>query len=1372
MNFIKYMLFIFIFSQSSISHAQNQLPRNSVHFDSFEDSLPLNTIYQIPPPATTLPSTQLSAVNFTFDDPRITAGMLYSVKIDGVDAVDCLFKIMFKIVQCQMFSMPAVGTHKISVKIGNYTHKWNFEAVAPPMINFISPPPNSTFNIKEIPEIVANIKSTELLTFKDVELSFNSLVTTAGVVLTQVNSREVGLKFKAKNQSLGQSEVMISAFAPSGLSEVNYLTYTVEADKDYSVEFIDLPQRVTSPSLTVKLNVHTGDSFVDRVAINDALVNRLTSVEQTSTFSAEILLVPGENPVQATVKFQDGTEKHLIQSVFYETAPVIKVTLPADFSVFGALSNQSGSISPGGALNLTGGVERPILITGTTDQPVVSVLVNQQAAAVAADGLSFRLVNFFLHEGTNHLNVAATDSLGNVGSQSITVYVDQTAPILTIVGPFDRSITSANRIDIVGTVSDPVRSYLSATLPAIRAENSLNGVSVPGTVESDSFLIENLPLEVGDNEISVVAVDQLGNPRTRSIHVTRILVGSKRIVLSSGNKQLASASAELPEAIVVMAIDQNGDPLAAMPIRFDIVRGSGSIRRVSGQVVKPDGVNPARHLEVMTGSDGVARTWLKVGEEAGAGANVVRVWSPELAEEVVITAGATKGSPYFILADDAAGLQFAQTSSAPIDPLSVVVYDINANPFPGATVTYSIQSGDATFNAQSGAALSPTKKEISLSTDYAGRVSVRPQLGAQPGLVEIFAMVRLAGNDGVVGPAIFRVSSIAGAPGNTQLSGRVLDHTGKALPGVRMSISRTNLSATSDATGLFKFSSNLPAGKLDLFIDGRDVNTVPNIQFPALHFEVTVVQGQNNQMPTPIYLPPINLMTSTIVGGSQDVSITLPEFEGFEMLIKAGSVTFPDGTHVGPLVVSPVNGDRLPMVPPGGWASFGALAWTIQPAGTRFDPPIQVKIPNATGMRPGRSRLIYQWDHELAAFVPIGRAVVSEDGSQIISEPGSGISKAGWGGGPPPQPPNCTEYPAPACRGGQCCAACKTTMPSVGSPLACMFRACENDFAQEGLSCQDSPCRRCNNGLCTPFNGSSEVVSIMRPDMFMPGIYDATSLTAPEGGRTHGSYQWTETATNGGKEAKWNFEIDAFCKQNGKWGFKITQLRIDSFTSILTPNPTARATNRQVDILLGRNPDDPQANWHPHFGVDKCTALNTVEYTIFSGNNEVYENYTNSNAPLVSCMDAFQFVGPWLLTHNRDSVIAHERIHYQQAKEDIRTKFSELTQKMTQLELPIAQYSTASLAVEALKKSANFKNTVLNFMNSVGAYRMEVNPDAHKPYQCYFKAQVQSPSITSVLNYLAEIRSSMPPCSHDAEMAACRLLVNQGTGTCPIVVPE
>jgi hypothetical protein len=198
--------------------------------------------------------------------------------------------------------------------------------------------------------------------------------------------------------------------------------------------------------------------------------------------------------------------------------------------------------------------------------------------------------------------------------------------------------------------------------------------------------------------------------------------------------------------------------------------------------------------------------------------------------------------------------------------------------------------------------------------------------------------------------------------------------------------------------------------------DGRNAN-VQGQQFLALHFEVTATAGEDNTLPHPIYLPPLAMNSAKVVGGNQDVVITLPGYDGFKMTVKANSVTFPDGSRQGTLVVSPVNADKLPMTPPGGGATFTAPAWTIQPSGTRFDPPIQVQMPNNAQLQPGETQPIYQWDHDLATFVGIGRGTVSEDGALVFTDHGSGITKAGWGGGSngPPPPPTCVTTNCKIC---------------------------------------------------------------------------------------------------------------------------------------------------------------------------------------------------------------------------------------------------------------------------------------------------------------------------------------------------------------------
>jgi hypothetical protein len=67
-----------------------------------------------------------------------------------------------------------------------------------------------------------------------------------------------------------------------------------------------------------------------------------------------------------------------------------------------------------------------------------------------------------------------------------------------------------------------------------------------------------------------------------------------------------------------------------------------------------------------------------------------------------------------------------------------------------------------------------------------------------------------------------------------------------------------------------------------------------------------------------------------------------------------------------------------------------------------FNPPAAMTIPNVDGLAPRAVTEMYSYDHDLASFVAIGSATVSDDGSVIRSDPGVGVLKAGWhcGGDP------------------------------------------------------------------------------------------------------------------------------------------------------------------------------------------------------------------------------------------------------------------------------------------------------------------------------------------------------------------------------------
>jgi hypothetical protein len=272
----------------------------------------------------------------------------------------------------------------------------------------------------------------------------------------------------------------------------------------------------------------------------------------------------------------------------------------------------------------------------------------------------------------------------------------------------------------------------------------------------------------------------------------------------------------------------------------------------------------------------------------------------------------------------------------------------------------------------------------------------------------------------LTGNATFLIQAKAAQDGPASFTGQVFDDKSKPLAGIKVSLGRTALVSTTNDEGKFELN-NIPPGRIDLFIDGRTYNPTldaARAQYPSLHFEAYAVKGRINQIAHPIYLPPLATSADSAkqVGGNTDVILTIPGLAGFSMKVKANSVTFPDGSKTGLLIVSPVTADKLPMSPPGGAARFGVPAWTIQPAGTRFDPPIEVTLPNYQGRLPGDTLPIVQWDHDLGQYVGMGIATVSEDGAVMVCDSGGGVTKAGWGGGPPPDPPKCGQKAPPDCK--------------------------------------------------------------------------------------------------------------------------------------------------------------------------------------------------------------------------------------------------------------------------------------------------------------------------------------------------------------------
>ena len=138
--------------------------------------------------------------------------------------------------------------------------------------------------------------------------------------------------------------------------------------------------------------------------------------------------------------------------------------------------------------------------------------------------------------------------------------------------------------------------------------------------------------------------------------------------------------------------------------------------------------------------------------------------------------------------------------------------------------------------------------------------------------------------------------------------------------------------------------------------------------------------------------------------GTNDLVLTCEGIEGLKMTIKAGSMRHPGVNGLpGQLVIpslpayvslNQVHHDSIPMPMPDG--ASPAYAGTLQPAGATFDPPITIEYPNMSGLPAGSNAYFHPFNHDPERFEIIATGHVTDDGATIVTDPGAGLTIAGW----------------------------------------------------------------------------------------------------------------------------------------------------------------------------------------------------------------------------------------------------------------------------------------------------------------------------------------------------------------------------------------
>ncbi len=679
----------------------------------------------------------------------------------------------------------------------------------------------------------------------------------------------------------------------------------------------------------------------------------------------------------------------------------------------------------------------PIVVSGTISDPQAILTINGQETTHQNGQFS---TSVSLQEGLNNIVARATNSATET-TDSIVVSMDMTPPYVTVDSPKDGSVVFSNTVSVTGLVNDIVRGTISGD----EVNVTVNGIVA--SVANRSYQAIDVPLIEGDNIIEVVAADQMNNIGKKTIRVSYRQPSSKQIELVSGNQQQAEIYSELSEPLVVRLLN-NGEPVEGVKVVFRVVQGDG--------ILAAGTASEAQAYLATTNGNGIASTVFRLGGRAGIASHKIAAKAVGYDGEALfnISAVTKPGNKISVISGNNQRGVVGQPLS---QPLIVAVTDSGSNLVPNADVEFVTLSGGGKF--------SNNASSIQLKTDGEGRASVEYILGDESGLDAQRVVAKLQGS---AATASFSASGlIPGDPSQTTIKGIVLDNQDRPIPGVTVRVEGSNRNGIADEQGQFVISE-VPVGPVHLLADGSTA-TVEG-EWPTLSYNLVTIAGTENPLPAPIYMVKLD-MDSAVTVGEEDVIYTLPEMPGFKLTVKAGSVTFPNGSKTGQISVTAVNANKIPMAPPNGMQP--QVIVTIQPAGAMFDPPAPLTLPNVDGHAPGAQVEMYSYDHDLEEFVTIGLGTVSKDGLLIESNPGVGVIKAGWHCGSQPSSSGCCGGGGGSspcghcfdtssnCEDSQCIYVPKRSLPDQ-SPNDCKTWLCDGTFSPTDETANLEECKQCD----------------------------------------------------------------------------------------------------------------------------------------------------------------------------------------------------------------------------------------------------------------------------------------------------------------------
>jgi len=259
-------------------------------------------------------------------------------------------------------------------------------------------------------------------------------------------------------------------------------------------------------------------------------------------------------------------------------------------------------------------------------------------------------------------------------------------------------------------------------------------------------------------------------------------------------------------------------------------------------------------------------------------------------------------------------------------------------------------------------------------------------------------------------------------PGTTAIAGQVLKLNGKPLAGASLSIG--NQTVQTNANGEFLLAGAL-AGQQDLVIDGASADHGQR-HYGRFEYGMAVTAGKVNALPFVIWMTPLDTAHTITIASptSTETDVSNPAIPGLELKIPAGTVIRDNkGNIVTRLTMTAIPVDQPPFpLPP----LPVPVYFTIQPGGAHLEGisassarGAQLIYPNFNHEQPGASVDFWNYDPTGKGWYVYGKGTVSQNGTQIIPNPGIVIYEftGAMVGGEPLAPATATPNCGGSCAG-------------------------------------------------------------------------------------------------------------------------------------------------------------------------------------------------------------------------------------------------------------------------------------------------------------------------------------------------------------------